>query len=164
MDTAHADTPSVISAVTISPCTPAYELISSCLAEGSVDDFNTNLSDPVEISNICDDTSFNQALPRIKAIIGSDCLRAGFMVLPGMTGSSAVSSEAPVSSEWDRRPNKCPSQREWIALKSKEKEGQRTEAAILIRMLCIMSLLIAAGKRAIMLVPWPAGSTDTLME
>ena len=48
-------------------------------------------------------------------------------------------------------------------MKAEAKENQRSGAAILVRLITIMAMLIEAGCRTMLLAPWPPSSKEPLM-
>ena len=52
---------------------------------------------------------------------------------------------------------------DWAKRMAKSKEAQRSNAALLIRMLTIRSLVIPSGKEVLLMVPWFRNSKGSLM-
>ena len=135
------------SILTVMPEGPAYELASAEFELHGITDFNVCLSDAAQIDNLCDDTAFAHSIPKFTNIADDDALTGGMLMHPGMKCDGDESE----SKSWEQRPNTCPSQAEWITMRSNAKESQRKAAAILVRVITIMAMIINAGKD----VDWP---------
>ena len=146
------------SVFTISPECPAYDLIAGEFEHRGIDDLNVNLSDIEQSGSFCGDTAFTQSLSKVKKIINDARTMAGIMIHPGML------ENAPAPAHGEADANSCPSREQWIKLKSQAKESNRSMAAILVRMLTVLALLLNSGKQLMLMVPWPAGSEESVMK
>ena len=138
---ADSDHANVSTVFTVMPQNSAYELVSKCIADCGDEDAGIDLNDPEQVSTLCDDSAFAEASDKIRIVIHSPRTRLGILMRPGM-------------SEVARQRNG----------RGEANEDERKLAAILVRLLSILSLLLSAGKDAILLVPWPGGSTSSLQE
>ena len=100
-----------------------------------------NLTDAEQAANLCDDTAFTRGLPNIKSIIEGPSMMAGILIHPGMDESAASSGDE------KHRVNTCPTQEEWVAMRAKAKEKQRSGAAELLPTVTSLTLI---GER------WPS--------
>ena len=122
-------------------------------------DYNINLADEKVREELCDDTSFIRACARIRTIISSPVVSSGMIMHLGMTREDGDDKKIPTSP----RPNICPTREEWIAMKSNMQEAHRRDAALLLRLLSMIMLIITAGRDVFFIVPWPSSSSDRVM-
>ena len=124
--------------LTVIPRGPILDLVSSALEGTGIADHAIDLEDPEQVDNLCDDTCFSQATRKLRDLIADGNFLAGLFMHPGMTSQKSN--------------------------KQGKKEDSRKAAAILLRMLAIIGMIISADKRTLLIVPWPLGSGETITD
>ena len=120
--------------LTVMPATcPAGKLVSDAMANMHVVEYLIDLDDNEQLDNLCDDTAFRSAAVKVKGIVEDPRCTAGVFIQPQMS----IDAGATIQSN---------------------KESTRKAAAILLRTLALLPLLVSAGREALWIVPWPAGS------
>ena len=132
----HSDDAAELKVLTVIPQGPILDLVSSALEGTGIVDHAIDLDDPEQVDNLCDDTCFTRAARKLKSVIQGGDFLAGLFMHPGMT------------------PRRSDNQG--------KKEDSRKAAAILLRMLTIIGMIMSADKRALLIIPWPLGSDETI--
>ena len=126
------------SVLTVMPRGPAHEVAQKTLDATQIVEYAIDLNDARQVDDLCDDTAFKSAACRIKELVNQESFTVGLFAHPGMSIDANIKHES--------------------------KEKIRRAAALLLRTVTLIAILLAADRRILWLVPWPSDSDESILD
>ena len=111
---------------------PAYEVAQRTLDATQIVEHAIDLDDDRQVDELCDDTAFKSAAGRVKKLVNEVSFTVGLFAHTGMNID--------------------------VKIKRESKEKIRRAAALLLRTVTLIAILLSADRKILWLVPWPSDS------